>query len=126
MCPGKVPQTTNIKALAVNETALATSRFGFCVIRSIPKLLLHLRHVEFAHVDEVAGDGRGGSHDRAYEVRAAVFALASLEIAVAGAGAALVRRQHVGVHADAHAATGVAPLKTGFAEDFVQAFFFGL
>ena len=58
----------------------------------------------------MAGDGGGGGHDRADQVGAAVFALAAFEIAIAGAGAALVRREDVGVHADAHAAAGVAPL----------------
>src|SRR6266481_1271541 len=82
--------------------------------------------VEFAHVHKVAGDGCCCGHNRAYQVRAAVFALATLEIAIAGAGAALVRRQDVGVHADAHAAAGVAPLESGGAENFVEAFLFGL
>src|SRR6267378_8621682 len=88
--------------------------------------LLNRCHVEFTDVHEMPGDGCGGGHDRADEVRAAVFALAALEIAIAGAGAALVRRQDVGVHTDAHAATRVAPLKTGVAENFIESFFFGL
>src|ERR1700746_808324 len=74
----------------------------------------------------MAGDRGGGGPDRADEVRAAVLALPAFKVAVAGAGAALVRGQDVGVHADAHAAAGVAPLETGFAENFVEAFFFGL
>ena len=82
--------------------------------------------VEGTDVDEMAGDGGGGGHDRADEMRAAVFALAAFEVAIAGAGAALVRRQDVGVHADAHAAAGVAPLETGRGENFIEAFFFGL
>src|SRR6266478_1668042 len=88
--------------------------------------LLDGGYVEFADVDKMAGDGGGGGHYRADEVRAAVFALAALEVAVAGAGAAFVGRQDVGVHADAHAAAGVAPLETGGAENFVEALFFGL
>src|SRR5216684_2916808 len=82
--------------------------------------------VEFAHVHKMTGNGGGGGHDRADEVRAAVFALAALEIAIAGAGAALMRRQDVGVHADAHAAAGVAPLEAGSAENLVEPFFFSL
>src|SRR5256884_2235599 len=74
----------------------------------------------------MAGDRGCGGHYRAYEVRAAVFALAALEITVRRAGAAFVGRQDVGVHADAHAAAGVAPLETGVAENLVEAFFFGL
>src|SRR5216683_669619 len=74
----------------------------------------------------MAGDGGGCGHDWADEVRAAVLALAAFEIAIAGAGAALVGRQDVSVHADAHAAAGVAPLEAGVAENFVEAFFFSL
>src|SRR5258708_1562728 len=74
----------------------------------------------------MASYGGGRGHHRADEVRAAVLALAALEIAIAGAGAALVRRQDVGVHADAHAAAGVAPLETGGGENLVESFFFGL
>src|SRR5882672_12841498 len=59
-------------------------------------------------------------------MRAAVFALAAFEVAITGAGAALMRGQDVGVHADAHAASGVAPLETGGGENFVEAFFFRL
>ena len=68
----------------------------------------------------MAGDRGGGGHDRADEVRAAVFALAAFEIAIAGAGTALVRRQDIGVHANAHAAAGVSPLETGGAENSAQ------
>src|SRR5260370_6321795 len=82
--------------------------------------------VEFAHVHKMAGNGGGGGHDRADEMRATVFALASLEVTIAGAGTAFVGRQDIGVHADAHAAAGVAPLESGGAENFVETFFFGL
>src|SRR5258706_12056340 len=74
----------------------------------------------------MAGYGGCGGHYGAYQVGAAVFALAALEIAIGGAGAALVRRQDIGVHADAHAAAGIAPLETGRGENFVEAFLFGL
>ena len=74
----------------------------------------------------MAGDRGGGGHYWADEMRAAVFALAAFEIAIAGAGAAFVRRQDVGVHPDAHAAAGVAPLETGVAENLIEAFFFRL
>src|SRR5882672_3016286 len=93
-------------------------------IKSVGKMpaLQHLLDggnvVEGTNVDEMAGDGCGCGHNRADEVRAAVLALAALEIAIAGAGAALVRRKDVGVHADAHAAAGVAPLESGGAENF--------
>src|SRR5438034_10510109 len=83
-------------------------------------------HVEFTHVDEMASDGGGCGHDRADQMRPAVLALAALEIAVAGAGAALVRRKNVRVHADAHAAARVAPLETCLGKDLVEALFFRL
>jgi len=59
-------------------------------------------------------------------VGAGIFALAAFEIAVGGAGAAFVRGEDVGVHADAHAAACIAPLETGGGENFIEAFFFGL
>ena len=90
------------------------------------KSLLHRFDGEFADVYEVAGDGGGCGHDRADQVRAAVFALAAFEIAVGGAGGALVRRKHVGVHADAHAAACVAPFETCFGENFVAGLLFRL
>jgi len=74
----------------------------------------------------MAGYGGCGGHYGAYQVGAAVFALAALEIAIGGAGTALVRRQDIGIHADAHAAARVAPLETGGGENFVEAFFFRL
>src|SRR5260370_34206171 len=74
----------------------------------------------------MAREGGGGGHDRANEVRAAVFALTSLEIAIAGTGAAFVRRQDVGVHANAHAAPGIAPLEACGGENLVEPFFFRL
>ena len=45
------------------------------------------------------------------EVGAATAALAAFEVAVAGGGAALAGGEDVGVHAEAHAAAGFAPLE---------------
>src|SRR3990172_9060864 len=58
--------------------------------------------LEVAHVHEMAGDRRGGGHLRADEVRAAPGALPPLEVAVAGAGAALAGQQDVRVHSQPH------------------------
>ncbi len=52
-----------------------------------------------AHVGEVAGDGGGGGHCGADEMRASVASLAAFEIAIAGGGATLTRLEHVGIHA---------------------------
>src|SRR5215469_14590320 len=73
-----------------------------------------------ADVGEVAGDGGGGGHLRADEVGASTAALASLEVAVGGRGAALAGLQDVGVHGEAHGAAGLAPLKAGGLEDGVE------
>src|SRR5712692_7757652 len=59
-------------------------------------------HVEFAHIHKMSRNRGGGGHHRADQMRTAVFALAAFKIAIRGAGAALVRRKNVGVHADAH------------------------
>ena len=78
------------------------------------------------HVDEMAGNRRGGGHGRRYQVGAALVALAALEIAVRGRGAALARIELVGIHRKAHRAAGLAPFEAGFDEDLVEAFGFGL
>ncbi len=48
------------------------------------------------------------------------------KLRLAGGGAALAGLEDVGVHAEAHAAAGLAPLEAGGLEDLVEAFFFGL
>ena len=53
-------------------------------------------------------------------------ALAALEVAVRGRGAALARLQDVGVHSQAHRAAGLAPLEPGLPEDLVEALLLGL
>src|SRR5215211_3162261 len=77
-------------------------------------------------VDEVPLDRRGGGHLGGDEVRAAAAALAALEVAVRRRGAALARREDVGVHPEAHRAAGAAPVEAGGAEDLVQALPLGL
>ncbi len=56
----------------------------------------------------------------------ATGALAAFEIAVAGGGAALAGLEPVGVHRQAHAAAGLAPLEAGGPEHLVQPFLLGL
>src|SRR5262249_30688291 len=90
-----------------------------------PETLLDGLHRKLPHIYKMTSDRCRGGHDRADQVRAAVFALAAFEIAVRRASAALMRRQYVSVHADAHAAACVAPLETGRRENFVQAFLLG-
>src|ERR1700736_3931985 len=101
--------------------------FMLLLFSSTSKLrLLHGFDGEFAYVYEVTCDGGGCGHYWTDQMCAAVFALAAFEIAIGGAGGALVRRENVRVHAYAHAATCVAPFETGGGENFIEAFFFGL
>src|SRR4051795_5485560 len=79
-----------------------------------------------ADVDEVAFDGGCGGHLRADEVGAPAAALAPLEVAVRGRGAALARLEDVGVHAQAHRAARAAPVEAGGGEDLVEALGLGL
>ena len=58
-------------------------------------------------------DGRRGGHLRADQVGAAAGALAALEVAVRGRGAALALAEDVRVHSQAHRAARLAPLEAG-------------
>src|SRR5688500_15106047 len=84
-----------------------------------PKLYA-LRRPQGANVDEVPRHRGRGGHFGADQVRAPPLALAAFKVAVAGAGAALLGLEFVRVHRQAHAAAGLAPLRSGFGEDAVQ------
>src|SRR3954452_18782804 len=79
-----------------------------------------------ADVDEPALDRGRGRHLGRDEVRAPAAALAPLEVAVRGRGAALAGLEGVGVHPQAHRAARAAPVEAGGAEDLVEALGFGL
>src|SRR5580692_354115 len=64
-----------------------------------------------AYVDKMAGDGGGCGHLGRDEVCAATATLAALEVAVGGGGAAFAGGKNVRVHAEAHRATRLTPLK---------------
>src|SRR5712692_1297681 len=78
-----------------------------------------------ANIHEMPGDSRRRCHSGADEVGAPAATLTTLEVAVAGGGAAFTLGELVAVHGDTHTATRLAPLETGIAEDIGQAFFFG-
>src|SRR5690242_2061690 len=82
--------------------------------------------VPLAHVDEVSGDGRRGRHRRRHQVRTSLVTLPALEVAVRGRGAALARRELVGVHRQTHRAARLAPVEAGGLEYLVEAFGLGL
>src|SRR3990170_3852389 len=71
-------------------------------------------------VHEVAGDGGGGGHLRAHQVRAPALPLPALEVAVGAGSAALPRLPDVRGHPQAHRAAGLPPLEPRLAEDSVQ------
>src|SRR5262245_37860066 len=77
-------------------------------------------------VGDDPSDGGRSSGQRRGEERSAALALATLEVAVAGADRVLARRQLVAVHRDAHRAAGLAPLGTGVLEDLGEALLLGL
>src|SRR5918997_3694520 len=91
---------------------------------------VHLAHLhgdaELARGGEAAHDGRRRRDHGAHEVRPSALALAPLEVAVGGRGAALTGLQDVRVHPEAHRATRVAPLEAGGGEDLVEALLLGL
>src|SRR5215212_4916564 len=77
-------------------------------------------------VDEPALDRGGGGHPRRDEVGAPALALAPLEVAVRGRGAALALGEDVWVHPQAHGAPGAAPVESGVAEHTREPLLFGL
>src|SRR5450432_4214733 len=78
------------------------------------------------HIDEMARNCGSRGHHRADQMRPRVPALAPIKVTIRGAGAAFMRREHVGIHANAHTAAGIPPFESGVDEDFVQAFLLGL
>src|SRR4051812_38777261 len=77
-----------------------------------------------ANVYEVALDSRRCRHHRTYQVSTAAPSLSSFKVAVAGGGATFSRLQDVGIHSQAHRASGFTPFESSFAKNFVQAFLF--
>src|SRR5581483_11549523 len=71
------------------------------------------------------GDGRRRRHRGTDEMGAPAASLATLEVAVTGGGATLALGKLVAVHGDTHAASRLAPLEAGFAEDVSQPFLLG-
>src|SRR4051794_14573611 len=74
---------------------------------------------ERPRVGDLAADRRRRRGERAREEGSAALALATLEVAVAGADGVLAGAELVAVHRDAHGAAGLAPLGAGCSEDLV-------
>src|SRR5579883_73066 len=75
------------------------------------------------NIYEVTGDGCCRRHRGADEMRAPAASLATLEVAVAGGGAAFTFAKAISVHRDTHAAPGLTPVKACLAEDIGESFF---
>ena len=68
----------------------------------------------------------GDRHGRRYEMRASAGALPPFKVPIAGRRASLSGLKHIGIHRQAHAASGFPPLKSGVLENAIQAFRLGL
>src|SRR5690625_7348848 len=64
-----------------------------------------------------ATHGRGGGHQRGDQAGAPALALPTLEVAAGGGGRPLPRLQLVGIHAQTHRATRLAPYGTAAQEE---------
>src|SRR6267143_1309256 len=74
-----------------------------------------------ADVHDFTGDGGGGDHRGAHQQRASRrTALAALEIAVRRGSARLLTFEAIGIHPEAHRATGPAPLESRLQEHVMQ------
>src|SRR4029077_10988219 len=85
-----------------------------------------LAYFPLAYVDEMAGDGCCCCHHGRHEMGAALVALAALEIAVRGRGAAFAGAELVGIHRQAHRAPRLAPVEARGREDLVEPLGLGL
>src|SRR5580704_7351534 len=94
-----------------------------CVLpRFRAQLLDSVQILPLPNIYKVPFDCCGRSHQWADEVRPATFTLSAFKIPVRRARASFAAQQHVVIHADTHAATGVAPFKSGVEENLVEAF----
>src|ERR1039457_969847 len=78
------------------------------------------------HIDEVSRDSGGRGCGWAHQMGASFAALTPFEVPVAGGGAALRGRQNVRIHAQAHRASGLAPLGASLDENAIQPLALGL
>ena len=82
--------------------------------------------IPLADIHEFSGHGGGGRHLRIHQVGTSAFSLPALKISVGCRGTALLRPQLIGVHPQAHAASGIAPFCAGCFEYPIQSFGLGL
>src|SRR5208282_4011236 len=103
----------SVSTLARSSGATIPVKFlNFCIAISLTPL---------AHVDKMSRYRRRRRHRRTHQMCAAALALTAFEIAIRRARASLARRQYVGIHREAHAASRLAPLEARFGENSVEA-----
>src|ERR1019366_7934625 len=73
-----------------------------------------------ANVDETSSHGCGCSGCGTDQVSPAFSALAAFEVAVAGRSAALLGGEYVGIHAETHRASRLAPLRARIFENAIE------
>ncbi len=78
------------------------------------------RSSDATYVNKVARDGCRGRHRRAYEVRASTLTLPPFKIPVGCRSATLAGLEAIGIHGQAHRATGLAPFEARSFENFIQ------
>lgn len=76
---------------------------------------------EFSNIGQLTDNGSSRSHGRGHQMCPAVGTLTALKVAVGGTSASLTGRQDIGVHTQAHGATGLSPLEASIDEDLVEA-----
>src|SRR5438034_1091318 len=105
------------RAGMIRSVSILSPRSGTAVPeRSRMRLpaIRELRADELTHVNQLAGDRRGGDHRGTHQQRASGrTALPPLEVAVRGRGADLPPLETIGIHREAHRASGAAPLEAG-------------
>src|SRR5829696_4290680 len=77
-----------------------------------------------SHVREVSPNCRRRGHHRTHEMRASAATLTPFEVSITRRRTALARLQSIGVHAEAHRASRLAPFKTRFVENAIEPFAF--
>ena len=77
-----------------------------------------------ADIDKTPCECRGSGHRRTHQMSSAPLSHAPFEIAIRSGGTSFTCFESIGVHPQAHGATGLTPIKSGRFEDFVKAFLF--
>src|SRR5690606_37672373 len=75
-----------------------------------------------ANIHEMSGNRSGCCHGWRYQMRASPKALTAFKVTVRCGSAALTRLQPIIIHGKAHGTAWLAPIKSSFDENFVQAF----